>query len=39
MDAMSKESKGYKKMPKKIYIRTFGWPMDAFTRDDFKDAK
>jgi len=25
--AMSKESKTYKNMPKKIYIRTFGWPL------------
>ena len=25
--AMSKKSKSYKNMPKKIYIRTYGWPL------------
>lgn len=28
--------KSYKNMPKKIYIRTFGCQMDAFTQDDFE---
>jgi len=28
-NSRGKESKDYKNMPKKIYIRTFGWPLVA----------
>ncbi|MDP2911262.1 MAG: hypothetical protein Q8N76_02890 [Candidatus Omnitrophota bacterium] len=36
---MSKELKTYKNLPKKVYIRTFGWPLVTVARDGIRDSK